>query len=166
MPPPNTHAHAHALLTSWRAAASPLPGGAFPGLWRARGWGWWPDPGPGRAEGPSAAGHVGECRFCMSTQSGPTTLCSKTALAMYLKCNKPDAGGSGPPDLVPMPPQLKEHIAQGWALQGAGAPVSSRLQCPSTPFLGTRMHRGKDIERLLRLPHALKETSGEREQRV
>lgn len=133
-PSPSTHT----LLTSWRAAASPLPGGAFPGLWRARGWGWGPDTGPGTAEGLSAEGHIGQCRFCMSTQSGSTTLCSQTALAMYLGSNKPNASGSGPPGLVPMPPQLREPIAQGLALQGAGAGLIRLLQwsIPLLHFLG------------------------------
>lgn len=73
--------------------------------------------------------------------------------------------GTVAPGLVPRPPQLEEHIAQGWALQGAGTSLT-QATVSLYSILGARMHRGKDVGRLPRLPHALKETSEEREQWV
>lgn len=36
------------------------------------------------------------CGLCTGTQSGISTLCSQTALAMYLGSDKPDARGPWP----------------------------------------------------------------------
>lgn len=100
--PACTHVHTQhtlSLLTSWRAAASPLLGGPFPGLWRLEGVGWGPDPGSGRDGALSTEGHMGT--FCTGTQSDPAILCSQTASAMYLGSNKTDGRRHGPPARCP-----------------------------------------------------------------
>lgn len=144
----------HTLLTSWRAAASPLPGGPVPGLQRPGGWAWGPGPGPGRAGGGSAEEHSGPCRFCLGTQSDPTILCSQTASAMYLGSNKPDERGHGPPAWTPSawgaqsprrgPAESWDHLIQAtvslypttWGRnpqgQGSGGPRGSHIALQKT----------------------------------